>query len=189
VLVVDPREPEHERSGEGKRILLRLPARRAFGIGSHPSTELVVEALEELPVRGRRVLDVGSGTGILCFVALHLGAHSAVGCECELASALVGAENRRLNRCEPRLFAGRIGALGPGARFDLILLNVLPERIDGELPDLVRRLARDGTLVVSGLLEEERRGLEVRYERLGLRVRARRTRGEWASLLLERGPA
>lgn len=185
---VDPGEPELRPVCRDGRMLLRLPARRAFGVGSHASTELAVEALEELQRRPDRVLDVGTGTGILSFAALALGARCAMAFDRELESTLVAHENRRLNDAWPALFAGGIDALDGRARFDLILLNVLPGRIDCELPAVVSLLEAAGTMIVSGLLEDERPGLEARYESLGLRVARRSRKEEWACLLLERRP-
>jgi len=182
---VDPGEP-HGDSGPTERILLRLPARRAFGVGSHASTQLAVEALEEVPLEDRRVLDVGTGTAVLSFVALLRGAHWVVGYDRELEAVLVAHENRRLNDSWPALFAGRLEAIDPTARFDLIVVNVLPERIAAELPSLAALLGAGGRMVVSGMLESERPELESRYAGLGLAVCRRWRKEEWACLLLER---
>lgn len=186
--VVDPREPQAA-ADPAERILLRLPARRAFGIGSHASTQLAVEALEELPLERRRILDVGTGTAILSFVMLHRGARWVVGFDREVEAVLVAHENRRLNDSWPALFAGRLAAIGSQASFDLIVVNVLPERIAAELEALVSLLEPDGRMVVSGLLESERSQVEARYESLGLVVCRRWSKEEWACLLLERGAA
>jgi ribosomal protein L11 methyltransferase len=74
-------------------ILLRVPARNAFGTGSHESTRLILESLPGLEVGGREVLDVGTGSGILALAALRLGARRAVGVDLDVGS--VGAAARR----------------------------------------------------------------------------------------------
>ena len=112
------------------RWLLRIPARTAFGTGSHESTSLAVEWLEDLDLRGLDVLDGGTGSGILAFVALKLGARRATGFDIDPASALVARQNGELNRGElrdlrPQFFAGRPAALRDVARFDLAVVNVL----------------------------------------------------------------
>lgn len=181
-LFVDPREPEETASEvpEGRR-LLRLPARTAFGIGSHESTSLAVELLEAAGVRGKRVLDVGTGTGILAFASLILGASEVVAFDIDPASPFNAMVNRRLNRLHPRLFVGTSAPLRPDALFDLELINVIPEEIGPEMPGLVRRLRPGGEAILSGILAE--RGAEVldTVRALGLVERERREAAEWVA--------
>lgn len=207
---LDPRDPDDPAAGatggddEGEpaadRITLRLPARAAFGTGSHESTRLALELLEEVceetPAAGRRVLDVGTGTGVLALAALALGAASAVAYDADVAAPFHARVNRRLNRrvCRAagggrlRLFAGTTAALrdASGAGFDLLLVNVLPERIRPELPRLAARLAAGGELIYSGLLAECGGEATGWFAALGLAERGRRTAGEWLALRLAR---
>lgn len=181
---VDPREPEEAPADlpEGRR-LLRLPARTAFGTGSHESTSLTLELLETMDLAGARVLDVGTGTGILSFAALRLGARQAVAYDVDPAAPVHARDNSTLNGLRPLLFAGTSEALRADLpvdlRFDLELINVVPEQILPEMPGLVGRLKPGGEALLSGILAE--RGDEVleHLRPLGLVERDRRAAGEW----------
>jgi len=186
-LFVDPREPGEEASEvpSGRR-LLHLPARTAFGIGSHESTSLAIDLLEDLDLHGRRVLDVGTGTGILAFASLLLGAEEAVAFDIDPSSPFNAMVNRRLNRLHPRLFVGTSAALRPGVSFDLELINVIPEEIGPEMPGLVARLRPGGEAILSGILAEKGDEVLETAGRLGLAERERRTAGEWVAFRMER---
>jgi ribosomal protein L11 methyltransferase len=179
---VDPREPEETAPDvpDGRR-LLRLPARTAFGIGSHESTSLAIDLLEDCDLRGQRVLDVGTGTGILAFASLLLGAAEAVAFDIDPASPFHAMVNRRLNRLHPRLFVGTSAALRPGAPFDMELINVIPEEIGSELPGLIERLRPGGEAILSGILAEKGDEVLETVGHLGLEERERRTAGEWVA--------
>jgi ribosomal protein L11 methyltransferase len=201
-LWLDPREPEapEEPAPPGRRTL-RIPARGAFGTGSHESTRLVLEMLEEMPLAGRRVLDVGTGTGVLSLAALALGAHSALGLDVDPAAPFHARENRRLDGLDglggrgPILLAGTLRALRPppsGARFDLALVNVIPEVIAPDLP-LLPPLLGDifgvrAEVVVSGALAASRSAVLATWSGLGFRPVAERAAGEWVAFRLERRP-
>jgi ribosomal protein L11 methyltransferase len=164
--------------------LLRLPARTAFGVGSHESTRLALELLESLDLAGRRVLDVGTGTGILAFAALCRGAGWTLGIDHDPAAALVAAENARLNGLRPALAAAGVGALGAARRFDVVLLNVVPGEIAADLPALARLLAAGADVVVSGILRPQGRAYLRRLRALGWRRRRTRRAGEWVAYRL-----
>lgn len=183
---VDPGEPSESSEAPGDRHLLRLPARRAFGTGSHESTRLAVAWLEQVPLTQRRVLDLGCGSGILSFAALVLGAGRVVGLECDLEAALIGGENRRLNRLWPACFVGRVDAFGPAAQFDVIVANVLFPQLRPDLARLLSLLAVDGDLLYSGaMMEQEPQVLKVLRQH-GLEAVGVRTDGLWGAWRLRR---
>lgn len=192
--LVDPREPAEIAAPveSGARILLRLPARTAFGLGSHESTRLAVELLESVEVRNRRVIDVGTGSGILSFAALALGADDVVACDLDPAAALLLPRYQTLNAMRFPAFVGTLAslALGPSpapaaglGRFDLALVNVVPSEIANDLGAL-RRALRPGALALfSGVLAGELDAAIAAVERHGFREAAslRRAEGEWAA--------
>ena len=183
-LVVDPRDRPARPAGLGGsgEIWLHLPARRAFGTGSHESTRLAVELLEKLPLAGRTVLDLGTGTGVLAFAALAGGARRVVALDNDVVAAVIAGENRAANRLWPAVAAGGIDCLADRRRFDLALVNILPELVTPDLPALADRLRPGADAVFSGLLESQRRRYEALLSGLGLDTRTRRRSGEWVAL-------
>ncbi|HEX4959764.1 MAG TPA: 50S ribosomal protein L11 methyltransferase [Thermoanaerobaculia bacterium] len=189
-LFIDPREPgEAPEAVPPGRTLLRLPARAAFGTGSHESTSLALELLEDAPVSGRRVLDVGTGTGVLAFAALLGGARSVVAFDLDLASPFHARDNCALNRLRPRLFAGPASALRERPLFDLALVNVVPEQILPEMPDLILLLRPGAELILSGILAERGRQVLGRMHSLGFVEQDRRTAGDWVAFRVARADA
>jgi ribosomal protein L11 methyltransferase len=186
-LFVDPREPDDEPVAvpEGRR-LLRLPARAAFGTGSHESTSLALELLEDADVQGRRVLDVGTGTGVLSFAALLFGARSVVGFDVDPASPFHARDNSGLNALRPYLFAGRLAALRERPVFDFALVNVVPEQILPEMPDLASLLRPGAEAILSGILVERGRQVLDRMRGLGFAELDRRTAGDWVAFRVGR---
>lgn len=167
---------------------LRIPARQAFGTGSHASTALLVELLErnERVVRDARVLDVGTGSGILSFVSLLLGARSVVGLDVDAQAVFVAAHNRALNHLEPSFMVGSARSIRGAPRFDLIVANVIPEQLSGEEPHLARLLAPTGMLMLSGVLSERFESVASSWRALGLEIAESRSDGEWTALAMAR---
>jgi ribosomal protein L11 methylase PrmA len=178
-----------ETAGDVERARLRIPARQAFGIGTHASTRLVVELLEQLPLQGRRVLDVGTGTGILAFVALLLGARLVVGFDSDVGAAILAQQNKRLNRLGTLFFAGKVEAIGSHRRYDLALVNVIPEEILPEMPRILALLEPGARLILSGVLRERGAGVLRQLTILGLsheRTVVDREQGEWIAFVARR---
>lgn len=179
----DPDDPGEVAAVAGRRTL-RLPARTAFGTGSHESTRLAVELLEDDPPAGAAVLDVGTGSGVLAYVALLLGARRVVAVDVDPAAALVAAQIAALNDLRPELVVGGVACLAPRARFDRILVNIIPGHWLAKKAVVRRLLAEGGRLLVSGLLAEQRAEVVAALAEEGLTPIAERREGEWLALSL-----
>jgi len=174
------------------RIELVIDPGQAFGTGGHASTRLALEWLDARSDRlpGARVLDVGTGTGVLAIAALALGAAHVTAFDLD---PLAAPEARRWARhneasAELSLFTGSIEAVA-GPAYDGIVANLLRRELLPLVPALAERLGPDGWLVLSGLLAPERAEVERAFAPLGLRVAGERREPEpgddpWISLWL-----
>jgi ribosomal protein L11 methyltransferase len=168
---------------------------QAFGTGGHASTRLALELLDALPdaaLRGARVLDAGTGSGVLALAALRLGAGRAVGFDLDATAVREARINAAANGLAARaqLFAGPIAALA-ACSFDLVLANLLRSEVLPILPDLAQRLRPGGHAILSGLLVAERTEMAAALARAGLAVAGSReerdtTGDEWLGLLTAR---
>jgi ribosomal protein L11 methyltransferase len=166
---------------------LRLSDGPAFGTGLHPTTVLCLEALEAaLDVdRPARVLDVGTGSGVLALAALLMGVPRAVGLDIDADALQIAAENARLNDFAARLRLVRGGPEAVQGLWPLVLANVLPAPLMEMAPALVRRVEHRGRLVLSGIPSSVTPDVEHVYRRLGMRHLRSETRAGWTALVLQ----
>lgn len=184
-LWIDPGEPNAGGVPDG-RVRLSVPATRAFGTGTHASTRLALEALEEELLDGRSVLDVGTGSGILALAAAGLGARSAVGLDVDAEAVFVARENVRRHSFSDRvrLYAGSLKACV--GKFDLVVANMLAGEILPEARRLHARAARRGRLLVSGVTREAERPVLAALRTGKWKLAGRHADDPWVSLCLER---
>ncbi len=163
-----------------------IDPRRAFGSGYHASTQLLIEWMETRVQPGVRVLDLGTGSGILAMVALKLGAAFALGIDNDPVAIECAVENARANGFGPELEL-RVGAASDRHdQFGLVVAN-LDRRtlleICNELPEM---LPDSATALVSGLLIADVDELTEAFGEAGAAVIERRERDEWAALEIRR---
>jgi ribosomal protein L11 methyltransferase len=180
---VDP-DPSEPTPPPDQRVHLTVEPRQAFGSGSHESTQLVLLMLEELPVAGRRVLDVGTGSGILALAGRALGASSVIGFDIDLEAVFIACQTvaTQPQHLPVSLFVGSTPALRPRASFDLVLANMIPAEAGPLLTDLTRLMAPAGYLVLSGLMADQRAAVEAELAERGFVVRSVRELQEWVAL-------
>jgi ribosomal protein L11 methyltransferase len=162
----------------GDTLDLVIDPGRAFGSGAHPSTRLVLAALCRVVRGGERVLDVGCGSGVLAIAALALGAGRAVGVDVDRAAVAATAENAARNGVADRLVVvGDVAALADlGARdavsadFDLVVANMLLPELVAAAPVVAGALAHGGSVVISGMLVDQRDEVLAAYRRAGLEL-------------------
>lgn len=175
-------------------LSIEIEAALAFGTGHHGTTSgcLAALAAELKRRRPRRIMDVGTGTGILAFAAARALKSRVVAGDIDPVAVEVARANARLNGVGPHLAfyvaPGTRHALAQtGGRFDLVFANILARPLARLARSICARLAPKGTLVLSGLLERDVPGILAAYRTQGLALRHRSVREGWATLVLRRG--
>ena len=170
------------------RVILRIDPGLAFGTGSHASTHLCLRALQDLARKGAlgRVLDVGTGSGVLAFAALRLGAKSARGIEPDLDALGSAQDNARLNGLRRGLRLTAETAADVAGRYDLVLANLVRDLLLDTAAALSARVAPGGVLVLAGLLDTQADDVRAAFEAQGLRLLRHRRREGWSALELEK---
>jgi ribosomal protein L11 methyltransferase len=176
--------PGHATAPSGALTLIDSPA---FGSGLHPTTGLCLDLLdailaEESPAR---VLDVGTGSGVLALAALKLGVRHAVALDVDRDALTVAAENARVNGLSDRLHIVAGGPEAVGGAWPLVVANILTAPLIELAAVMVRRVASHGRLVLSGVARSTALDLEDAYQRFGLHIRIRAERGGWCGIVFE----
>ncbi|SDW88320.1 50S ribosomal protein L11 methyltransferase [Nitrosomonas communis] len=142
-------------------INLILDPGRAFGTGSHPTTQLCLSWLDSNIQSGETVLDYGCGSGILAIAALKLGARNVLGIDIDANAIAASRDNAVLNRCEPEriLFSTALDLSQTNKKeqrqVDKVVANILANPIIMLAPILMNALRKGGSLALSGILEEQ----------------------------------
>lgn len=149
-------------------VTLYLDAGMAFGTGTHETTQLCIEAIERLPKPPARMLDVGTGTGILCLAAIKLGCLRAKGIDIDPVAVSAALEHARDNGCEKFFSANDDMPDRDGPVYDVVVANILAGTLI-ELCDVITRaVAPRGALFLSGVLEEQEPAVRAAFEKRGL---------------------
>jgi len=154
-LVVKPSWEEGEFPG---RAVVTLDPGMAFGTGTHGTTRLCLEFITARHDAGagvHRILDVGTGSGILAIAALALGAENAVACDIDPVAVETASANATINACEDRIEATLDPVEDIRGSFDLVVANILAEENVRLASELCARVAPGGYLVLSGILAEK----------------------------------
>ncbi len=174
------------------RLTLTLDAGLAFGSGEHGSTRGCLRALEVAARRRpRRVLDLGTGSGILAMAAAKLLRRPVLATDIEPWSVRVAGQNAAANGVG-RLVRPVLGngwharAVQGGAPYDLVLANILARPLCRMARDLALRLAPGGTAILAGLLGSQARVVLAAHRRHGLRLEATWREGNWATLVVRK---
>ena len=191
-LVVLPYWLAEEETGRKKII---LDPGLTFGTGAHPSTQMVMEAMEQRVQPGWHCLDLGSGSGILSITALRLGAQSAVGVDIDPKAEDIARENAAYNGFGSPAFTALTGNVTEDKglmhrlsqdRYDLLLVNIVADVIIGLSPILPDFMGEHTLLICSGILDSRLDDVTAALEKAGLTITEIRAKEEWRCVLAKR---
>lgn len=159
----------------------------AFGTGNHPTTQLGAQALEIVMRGGETVLDVGTGSGILSFIAKSLGAYKVYGYDLDPQAVDSAIENLSYQEDQANIEFSMNNLLnGVEIEADIIVGNILPHIIVEMLDDASKLLKPSGWLILGGILESKSKGLEKELQTRGWKLSQKTLMGEWVSLILQK---
>ena len=177
------------------RLPVILDPGLTFGTGAHPSTQMVMEFMEERIRPGMHCLDLGSGSGILSIAALRLGAAETVGVDIDPKAENIARENSLYNGFEAPAFTAMTGnvltdtALMDALRsrsWDVVLVNIVADVIIALAPVLPRFLGEKSLLICSGILDTRLEDVTAALSAAGLTVTQVRAKEDWRSITAQR---
>ena len=180
---------------QSDRLPVILDPGLTFGTGAHPSTQMVMEVMEQLVKPGDTCLDLGSGSGILSITALRLGAQSAIGVDIDPKAEDIARENAAYNGFAAPHFTALTGNVtGDRAlmerlaqkRYHVVLVNIVADVIIGLAPVLPAFMDRDTVLICSGILDIRLADVTAALEKAGLAVTAVRAKEDWRCVSAKR---
>ena len=173
---------------ETDRVKVILDPGLTFGTGAHPSTQMVMETMENLVKPGFSCLDLGSGSGILSLTALALGAASAIGMDIDPKAEDIARENAAYNGFSAPRFTALTGNVNEDAdlmatlaakQYDLVLVNIVADVIIALAPILPNFLGADTTVICSGILDVREAEVRAALEKAGLTITQIRQKEDW----------
>ena len=180
---------------EGSRKQVILDPGLTFGTGAHPSTQMVMEAMERAVAPGARCLDLGSGSGILSITALRLGAEKAVGVDIDPKAEDIARENAAYNGFISPAFTALTGNVTAdkalmdrlaGEKWDLVLVNIVADVIIGLAPVLPHFLGEDTTLICSGILDTRLAEVTAALTAAGITITQTHAKEDWRCVTARR---
>ena len=180
-----------------------IPASQAFGTGHHETTSGCLAMLAHIKAQGvsvRNLVDIGTGTGLLAFAALHLWPRArGTASDIDAVCGPVVTENAALNGIALGDGPGKLAmVIAPGmehpllraaAPYDLLIANILAGPLGELAPDFRKAVSPGGSVLLAGLLTAQEPGVRAAYTRAGFSLRARMQRGNWSILWLRRRTA
>lgn len=189
VVIYDAKHPElyPDTSDRPDIIEIGIEAKLAFGTGNHETTRMIISQLLQMPIKTKRVLDCGTGTGILGLTASKLGAKEVVGYDIDEWSMENAKHNALLNGVDNmEVLFGNSSVLNHiSGVFDVVMANINRNILLDDMRLFRSVMNTDATLILSGFYEEDVPVLLEKANELGLHETARHTDNNWTCLVLK----
>ena len=169
------------------RIVLSIDPGAAFGTGTHATTSLCLELLEGYVTDKSRVLDIGSGSGILSIGAILLGAEHADGVDIDAAAVKVANENAEINGVSDKTnyIVGDLAEKISG-KYDIVCANIVADVIIRLLENVDNYMEKDAVLITSGIIDSREKDVTSAFEKFGFSIEKRLTRDNWCAFVCKK---
>ena len=184
-IVVKPEWEEY--SPQEGEIVIEIDPGMAFGTGTHETTSMCINQIEKNLKAGDRVIDIGSGSGILSMAAVLLGAEKATGVDLDPVAVRVALENVELNNLQDKIdiLHGNLTDV-IREKADIVVANIMADIILILLEDVREFIKDDGMFISSGIIQEKRAAVEARLLEKNFRIVEVETKGEWCAITAQK---
>lgn len=167
------------------RIIIEIDPGMAFGTGSHASTLMCLKAADKIAsaIKGKGILDVGTGSGILAITAARLGAKNVVGIDIDPEAVKVARKNVRFNKVSGNVKITAKPLKKVKNKFSVIFANIIAEELIKIANLLKAKMSDNGFLILSGILKDRSDEVEIIYTGLGFTPFKSYVKGEWKCLV------
>ncbi len=188
-ILIQPKWQPYE--GESKRIIFTVNPGMTFGTGTHHTTKLCIEELENIIDSSKTVLDIGCGSGILSIISLLLGAKEAYGVDIDPACEHVAYENAELNSIDASKYHVYSGDITEDAKlfdmlnvrkYEVIVANIVADVIIAIIPTVKKLIRENGIFICSGIIEERINDVTDALKENGVNISEIKQSGEWAAI-------
>ena len=184
VTIVPAWEKYDAKEGE---VIIKMDPGMAFGTGTHETTRLVIRLMQDLPIEGKRVLDVGTGSGILSICASKLGAKSCNAYDIDPVAVKVARENAIADGCD-NITVGVSDLLRgvdlAGGKYDFCVANIVADIIIRMLPDVRDYVMAGSPLILSGIIGERADEVREAVIKTGFTVEKEIKENDWVGMLV-----
>ncbi len=184
-IVVKPEWEEY--SPQEGEIVIEIDPGMAFGTGTHETTSMCINQIEKNLKAGDRVIDIGSGSGILSMAAVLLGAEKATGVDLDPVAVRVALENVELNNLQDKIdiLHGNLTDV-IREKADIVVANIMADIILILLEDVRAFIKDDGLFISSGIIQEKRAAVEARLLEKNFSIVEVETKGEWCAITAQK---
>ena len=184
-IVVKPEWEEY--SPQEGEIVIEIDPGMAFGTGTHETTSMCINQIEKNLKAGDRVIDIGSGSGILSMAAVLLGAEKATGVDLDPVAVRVALENVELNNLQDKIdiLHGNLTDV-IREKADIVVANIMADIILILLEDVREFIKDDGMFISSGIIQEKRAAVEARLLEKNFSIVEVETKGEWCAITAQK---
>ncbi len=182
---------EDVKAEDSDKMVLHIDPGTAFGTGMHETTQLCIRQLRKYITNETKLLDVGTGSGILAILSLMFGAKSAVGTDLDICAVEAVRENCESNGIDPAQFEMMIGNIitdkaiqdrvGYGC-YDIVVANILADVLVPLTPVIIHQLKPGGIYITSGIIDDKEQTVVEAVKKAGLEVLKVTYQGEWVSV-------
>ena len=183
-LAIVPSWEEYE--NKDNRTILHIDPGAAFGTGTHATTSLCLDMLQNYVTNDTKMLDIGCGSGILAVASVLLGAKNAVGVDIDAQSVKTAKENTEINRVNDKteFIVGDLAEKVKG-KYSVVCANIVADVVIRLLEDVKNYMTENAVLIVSGIIDLRENDLLAAVEKYGFTVIEKRYRDNWCAFALK----